>query len=237
MIKNFFIKKFKFNIKTDIHSHLLPGIDDGSKNLNESIFLINKFKMLGYENLIITPHVMSEGYNNSTELILEKYNELKKNVNFMDLYVSSEYNMDEEFAKRIKNKDLIPIKNKYILFETSYYTKPTIFEDLIFEIQSFGLIPIFAHPERYRYLQDDFNKYKTIKELGVMFQCNINSFGGYYGKIAKKAVKFLAKEGMIDFLGSDAHSAKHLEFLKNVINSNELNIVFKNNKIKNDELI
>jgi len=237
MIKNFFIKKYKFNIKTDIHSHLLPGIDDGSKNLDESMDIINKFKNLGYENLIITPHVMSEGYNNSTDLILQKYNELKKNIDFMNLYVSAEYNMDEEFAKRVKNNDLIPIKYKYILFETSYYTKPTIFEDLIFQIQSLGLTPIFAHPERYRYLQHDFDKYKNIKKLGVMFQCNINSFGGYYGKMAKKAVKFLAKEGMIDFLGSDAHSIKHLKFLKNVINSNELNIVFKNNKIKNDELI
>ena len=237
MIKNFFIKKFKFNIKTDIHSHLLPGIDDGSKNLDESRELINKFKNLGYENLIITPHVMSEGYNNSTDLILQKYNALKKNIYFMNLYVSAEYNMDEEFVRRVKNKDLIPIKNKYILFETSYYTKPAIFEELIFEIHSLGLTPVFAHPERYRYLHDDFNKYKNIKESGVMFQCNINSFGGYYGKIAKKAVKFLAKEGMIDFLGSDAHSMKHLEFLENVINSNELNIVFKNNEIKNDELI
>ena len=237
MIKNFFVKKIGFDLTTDIHSHLLHSVDDGSKSLDESIEMIKKFRFLGYENLIITPHVMSGGYNNSSKLILQKYKELKKNIDFMNLYVSAEYNMDEEFVRRVKNKDLIPIKNKYILFETSYYTKPTIFEDLIFEIQSFGLTPIFAHPERYRYLQDDFDKYKNIKESGVMFQCNINSFNGYYGKIAKKAVKLLAKKGMIDFLGSDAHSIKHLNLLENVISSNALNIVFKNNKIKNNELI
>ena len=237
MIGSFFIKKIKFNIKTDIHSHLLPGIDDGSKSLKESIELIEEFKKLGYENLIITPHVMSEGYNNSTELILEKLKELKENIKDMNLDASAEYNMDEEFAKRIENKNLIPINKKYILFETSYYTKPNVFEDLIFKIESLGFTPVFAHPERYRYLQNDLKKYKEIKDLGVMFQCNINSFGGYYGKMAKKSAMFLAKEGMIDFLGSDAHSMKHLKFLKNVINSNDLNIVFKNNKIKNEELI
>ncbi len=237
MIKKFFTKKIKFNLTTDIHSHLLPGIDDGSKSLDESIKMIKKFKSLGYENLIITPHVMSDGYNNETELIKNKYEQLKNNIDFMNLYVSAEYNMDEEFVKRIENNDLLVINNKYILFETPYYTKPTVFEDLIFKINSLGFIPIFAHPERYRYLQDDFEKYKKIKELGVLFQCNINSFGGYYGKIAKKAVNYLAKNGMIDFLGSDAHSMKHLDFLENVINSSVLNIVFKNSIIKNNELI
>ena len=236
MIKNFFIKKIKFDIHTDIHSHLLPGIDDGSKSMDESIEMIKKFKDLGYEKLIITPHVMSEGYNNPTKLILEKYNELKKSIDFMDLYASAEYNMDEEFVKRIKNKDLIVISDKYILFETSYYTKPAVFESIVFEIHSLGFTPVFAHPERYRYLQDDFEKYKKIKDLGVLFQCNINSFKGYYGKIAKKAVNYLAKNGLIDFLGSDVHSMKHLKFLEDVINSNELNIVFRKNKIKNNEL-
>ena len=236
MIKNFFIKKIKFNITIDLHSHLLPAIDDGSKSLDESVEIINRFKNLGYEKLIITPHVMNERYNNSTELILKKYNELKDNIDFMDLFVSAEYNMDEEFIKRVKNKDLLIIDDKYILFETSYYTKPIVFEEIIFDIQSLGITPILAHPERYRYFWDDFNKYKKLKNLGILFQSNINSFGGYYGKIAKKAVKFLAKEGMIDFLGSDVHSMKHLKFLENVINSNELNVVFKKNKIKNNEL-
>jgi len=237
MIKKFFIKKINFNIKVDIHSHLIPGIDDGVKSMDESVEIIEKFKTLGYEKLIITPHVMSDGYNNSSELILNKFDELKSNIEDIILDVSAEYNMDEEFIKRIENKDLIFINEKYILFETSYYTKPSVFEEIIFKLQTLGVTPIFAHPERYRYLQDNINEYEKIKDLGVLFQCNINSFGGYYGKISKKTVNYLAKRGLIDFIGSDVHSMKHLNFLENVIKSGELNTVFKKNKIKNNKLI
>jgi len=237
MIRKFFIRKINFDIIVDIHSHLLSGIDDGVKTLDESVEIIKKFKSLGYEKLIITPHVMSDGYNNSTELILNKFEKLKSVIDFITLDVSAEYNLDEEFIKRVENKDLILINNKYVLFETSYYTKPSVFEESIFKLQTLGITPIFAHPERYRYLQNNLDEYKKIKNLGVLFQCNINSFGGYYGKIAKKAVNFLAKKGLIDFIGSDAHSIKHLNFLENVIKSNELNLVFKKNKIKNNLLI
>jgi len=237
MIRKFFIRKINFDIIVDIHSHLLPGIDDGVKTLDESVEIIKKFKSLGYEKLIITPHVMSDGYNNSTELILNKFEKLKNVIDFITLDVSAEYNLDEEFIKRVENKDLILVNNKYVLFETSYYTKPSVFEESIFKLQTLGITPIFAHPERYRYLQNDLDKYKKIKDLGVLFQCNINSFGGYYGKIAKKTVNYLAKRGLIDFLGSDVHSIKHLNFLENVIKSGELNTVFKKNKIKNNKLI
>ena len=237
MIKNFFIKKINFDITVDVHSHLIPGIDDGVKKVDESVDIINKFKNLGYKKLIITPHVMSDAYNNSTEVILNKFEKLKNMIDYVNLNVSAEYNMDEEFIKRIENKDLILINKKYILFETSYYTKPSVFEESIFKLQTLGITPIFAHPERYRYLQNNLNEYEKIKNLGVLFQCNINSFGGYYGKIAKKTVNYLAKKGMIDFIGSDVHSMKHLNFLENVIKSGELNTVFKKNKIKNNKLI
>jgi tyrosine-protein phosphatase YwqE len=237
----FFKKDFKKpHIEVDIHSHLLPGIDDGVKSFEESKELIQDFISLGYKKLIITPHVMSDVYNNSTEIILSKCNELKK---YLEMYridikieCSAEYNFDEEFINRIENNDLLPIEKKYILFETSYYEKPINFENIIFKIQAKGYIPILAHPERYRYFQD-LEEYNKLKEKGVLFQCNINSFGGFYGKSAKKKFDYLANNNMIDFLGSDAHSKKYLESLKDVLNSKSFSKIFSKLSLKNKNFL
>ena len=236
----FFRKKVeKLEIKTDIHSHLLP-IDDGVKSFDESLKLISKFISLGYQKLIITPHVMEDSFNNSTEYILENFERLKEEVKKAGLHIgldiSAEYYMDEEFARRLEKKDLIPIKNRYILFETSYYEKPLNLEEMVFKILSKGYIPVFAHPERYRYITD-MDYYFALKEKGVLFQCNIISFGSFYGKTAYKKAKFLAKNGLVDFLGSDAHSIKYVEFLSQVLEENKFNQLLKGNKIKNNELI
>jgi len=232
------IKKNKFfnPLKVDIHSHILPGIDDGAKDIDESMNLIKKFKLLGYEKLITTPHVMADSYNNSTKKILEKLNFLKQKVTEIKIETSAEYYVDEEFQKRLENKDLLPFGKKYILFETSYYTKPNNLEYIIFDIKSLGFIPVFAHPERYRYLQDNFKEYEKLKSLGVLFQCNINSIGGHYGKIAQKIIEKLAKNKMIDFLGSDVHSMKHLEFMKEIFKTKIFKKIYENNKILNNTL-
>ncbi len=236
----FFKKAKPLKLKVDIHSHLLPGIDDGSKEMSESLEIIEKFLELGYEKLIITPHVMEDSYNNSTDIILEKYEKLKKAVNEsgmnIKLEVSAEYYVDEEFLKRLENNDLLPIAGKYILFETSYYEKPLNLEFVIFQIQSKGYIPILAHPERYRYIED-MKYYDLLKEKGVLFQCNINSFGGFYGKTSLKKAKYLAKNNMIDFLGSDCHSMKYIEALEKVLRDKSFTKAVEKNKIKNLELL
>jgi len=232
----FFKRKFKNPLKVDIHSHLLPGIDDGSKSIEESLEIIEKFKKLGYKKLITTPHVMYDNYNNSSELIKNKLLELKNLLQDIELKASAEYYMDEEFKKRLEKKDLLPIRDKYILFETSYYMRPNNFEDFIFMIKSLGFIPVFAHPERYRYLQGDIRKYEEIKELGVLFQCNINSIGGHYGKAAQKTIEKLSKYKMIDFLGSDTHSINHLNFLEEIVTSKTFYKIYSNNNILNNSL-
>jgi len=233
----FFKKSKPLDLKVDIHSHLLPGIDDGAKTLDESVSLIKKFISLGYEKLIITPHVMEDAYNNSTQTILEKFRELKSAVSDLDieLEVSAEYYVDEEFLKRLDNDDILPIKDKYVLFETSYYEKPLNLEEVIFKIQAKGYIPVFAHPERYRYIEN-MDYYHELKNRGVLFQCNINSFGGFYGKTALRKAEYLAKNKMIDFLGSDAHNMKYLESMeKNVSNGKFVKMLSKN-QIKNSLL-
>ena len=233
-----FFKKLKpLYLKTDIHSHLLPGIDDGVKSLDESIEIIKKFISLGYKKLIITPHVMEDTYNNSTKIILNKFKELQNAVKNLDieLDISAEYYADSEFLKRIETGDLLPINEKYLLFETSYYEKPINLEEIVFKIQTKGLTPVLAHPERYRYIED-LDDYEKLKDLGVLFQCNINSFGGFYGKNVQKKVKYLAKQHMIDFLGSDCHSMKYMDSLEKVIkNKNFIKLIERNN-IKNNSI-
>ena len=233
----FFKKSKPLNLKVDIHSHLLPGIDDGVKSLEESIELIKKFISLGYEKLIITPHVMEDTFNNSTSTILQKFQELKeatKELN-IQLEVSAEYYMDDELLRRLELNDILPIKDKYLLFETSYYEKPMNFEEVIFKIQAKGYIPVFAHPERYRYIEN-MNFYHELKEKGVLFQCNINSFGKFYGKTALKKAQYLAKNKMIDFLGSDAHNMKYLDNLKKVMSDKRFLKLISSNDFLNNSL-
>ena len=126
--------------------------------------------------------------------------------------------------------------NKYLLFETSYVSKPLQLEEMIFEIGAVGYTPIMAHPERYRYIKDPLKEYTRLKELGVLFQVNLNSLGGHYGKSAKHLADFLNKEGMIDFLGSDVHHLKQVKTLGHIFQSEDYSTVFENNTIRNHEL-
>ncbi|WP_457564676.1 tyrosine-protein phosphatase [Caminibacter sp.] len=238
-IKSLFNQKnHSLNLTTDIHSHLLPSIDDGVKSLDESIEIIEKFITLGYKKLIITPHVMFDYYNNPTALILEKKNELEnellKRGLDIKIEVAAEYMLDEEFVKRLEGGDILSFGENYLLFETGYYQKPYNFEDIIFKIESKGFKPVLAHPERYRYMNEE--DYRELKKSGVYFQCNINSFGGFYGKNVEKKVKFLAGEGMVDFLGSDCHSEKYINFMKEVLKSQNFHNLFVKCDIKNNSL-
>lgn len=235
-------KRRSFNLKVDIHSHLLPGIDDGASNLEESLKLIKKMEEIGYKKLIITPHTDLEVYPNTKKSILKSFNLLKDTLNKTDIKinieVSSEYYLDEGFPLLIKEDQLIPISNKYILFETSYITKPSLLEDVIYEIKLKNYAPILAHPERYRYILDCKKEYKRLKDLGVLFQVNLNSFNGHYGREAKEKVLFLAKNGMIDFLGSDTHKLRHLLSLEETLRDfNLMEMIFSKNKILNDRLL
>ena len=247
MIFSFFKKKKSVNqkhniklLKVDIHSHLIPSIDDGAKNIDESISLIKALKEIGYKKLITTPHIMSDAYKNSASNIyagldVVKERLIQENIS-IELDVGAEYYLDDGFYDKLKNSKVMSINNKYLLFETSYLAQPIELEDMIFTISSSGYIPLMAHPERYRYIKDLDKEYNRLKELGVMFQCNINSFGGYYGKDAQEKAKYLSKNGMIDFLGSDLHHIKQVDFLKKVIQSKEYNDIFISNNILNDTL-
>jgi tyrosine-protein phosphatase YwqE len=151
--------KFINPISIDIHSHLLPGIDDGTKSIEESLTIIKKFQQLGYTKLITTPHIMSHIYQNTKDIILEKLDLLQtriqdENIN-ITIEASAEYYLDNDFLDKIKKKDILPFTDKYVLFETTYQSRPMILNKAIFEMQSKGYTPVLAHPERYLYLHNN----------------------------------------------------------------------------------
>jgi len=243
MISSFFFRKKKKEkgpaLKVDLHSHLIPGIDDGSKSMEESLNLLRGMEALGFEKVITTPHIMVDVYRNTPKIIQDGLHALREKAKSqgieVEIEVAAEYYLDEGFYNHLHSTDVMSIQGKYILFETSYVSKPLQLEEMIFEIGAAGYTPLMAHPERYRYIKDPLKEYNRLKELGVMFQVNLNSFGGHYGKDAKKKADFLSSEGMIDFLGSDVHHKKQVETLKNIFLSDTYSEIFKKNIILNQE--
>lgn len=242
MIFSIFNRKEKIqqSLSVDIHSHLIPGIDDGPQTIEESLQILKRLEKLGYQKVITTPHVMYEGHTNTKEDILKGLVELreaarKENIN-IHIDAAAEYYIDEGFAGLVENNNLLTIAGKYVLIEISYVSKPLIFEETIFKLLSKGYIPILAHPERYRYIHKMEDEYDKFKKLGILFQVNINSFGGYYGKDVQKRAMYLSKRGLIDFLGSDIHHLKHVHTLMEVIDSKTFQDILNNNLINNNNL-
>jgi len=227
--------------KIDLHSHILPGIDDGAKNIEKSLEMLRAMQELGYEKVITTPHVMADAYRNSTQTILEKLSLLKKAAEeeniAIEIEAAAEYYMDEGLTARLEKSDILTIGGTYLLFETSYISKPLNFEETVYEIQAKGFKPLFAHPERYRYISDPQREFEEMKDLGILFQLDINSLGGQYGREAKEKAELLAEWGMIDFLGSDAHGTRHIQFLKKVFADPRYHKLLENNTILNDVVL
>ena len=244
MIMDFFRKtelKKVSTLNTDIHSHLIPAIDDGSKSIDESLAILNSMSRLGYKKIITTPHIIVDRYPNSTERVLRGLERLREAIDAdnldIELEVGAEYYMDEEFSRRLDIDDILTIGDeKYLLFEASYNLKPIVFEEIIYKMQVKGYRPILAHPERYRYISNPKDDFLKLKELGLLLQLDINSLGGHYGKSAKNHAKILIKLGIVDFLGSDVHNIKQVSFLEKIFGTKEYQDIFKSNNILNDTL-
>ena len=245
MIFSFFGKKEEKKpapqLKVDVHSHLIPGIDDGSESMEESLSLLRGMEALGYQKMFLTPHVMADAYRNTPKIIRDGLAELRKAVQKegiqIEIDAAAEYYLDDGFIDLLQQGDMMTINGKYLLFETSYVSKPLRTEEMIFEITSAGYTPIMAHPERYRYIKEPLKEYGRFKELGVLLQVNLNSFGGYYGKSAEVLADFLSKNGMIDFLGSDVHHQQQVKSLENVFLSDAYREIYEHNEILNHKLI
>ena len=231
---------FRLPFQTDLHSHLIPGIDDGVPDMERALHLLRGLEALGYRRLITTPHVMADAYRNSSARILAGWEALceaaeREGVG-LEIAVAAEYYLDEELQRRLEAGDILTIGEHWLLFETSYYNEPLSLEDRIYEISARGYRPMMAHPERYRYVRDYEAFYGRLREMGVALQVNINSLGGYYGRDARAKALWLAERGWIDFLGSDIHAWKQVEFLERSIASGVLEPLILKNAVGNDNL-
>jgi len=223
----FFSKKripltdFFTNSFVDIHSHLLPGIDDGAKDIDTSIALILKMASYGIKNFITTPHVLGNVYPNSTAVIKEKLTVVekeleKREIKGISIQAAAEYMLDEEFSALLEQKDILVLKDNYILVEMSYFSAPMNLYELLFKIQLKGYKPVLAHPERYNFYHSDFKSYYKLKQAGCLFQLNLLSLTDQYGKGVQKISEKLLKENLYDFVGTDTHHQNHLALLPKI---------------------
>lgn len=196
---------------TDLHSHIVYDVDDGSSSTQESIELLRGLKSVGFDNVIMTPHyIEGSEYCSENEEKLEKLdilrNEVKRNNIDINLYLGNEVFINDHMVEGIENGRIYTLNNsKYLLFELPFHNRIISLSDIIYEIKIQGYIPILAHPERYIYFQDNYDLVDELKEEGLLFQANFASILGYYGKGAQKLLKYMLKNEYIDFLGTDIH--------------------------------
>ncbi len=198
----------------DIHSHLLPGIDDGSTSFAETLLLCQGMLKIGFSQFITTPHIIENVWNNTKDQIqiLEKntIEELKKNNISVPFKAAAEYLMDEQFIRLFQSGELLTLKGNYVLVEISYTNPPIQLYSIIFDLRIAGYIPVLAHPERYVFYHYNFNEYAKLKKAGCLFQLNLLSVVDYYGVGITKIAEKLLKKGLYDFVGSDIHHYNHL---------------------------
>ena len=225
------------NNYVDIHSHVLPGIDDGAKNLKDSQFLLESMIGLGFKKCITTPHTMANVYDNTLETINEAKKTVEREIvdlaNTLDIRAASEYYIDENFIKNFKSNSLLTLKDNYVLVEMSFLNPPIQLHEYVFELQLAGYQPILAHPERYAYYHSNMKRFEKLKKMGLKFQLNLLSSVGYYGSDVAQTSEKLLKEGFIDFAGSDIHHKQHIDSFSRKIVLNEtkaLEIAMENNQ-------
>jgi tyrosine-protein phosphatase YwqE len=223
---------------TDMHSHLLPGIDDGSPDLETSVKLIKGMMALGFKKFITTPHIMWEMYKNTPEIIGGKLELLRKRLKEeginVEINAAAEYFLDDHVEGLLKrNEKLLTIKDNWVLSEFSLASAPHGLKDILFEMQMQGYQPVIAHPERYTYLEGNKTFYEDLKDIGCLFQLNILSLAGYYGKSAQELAHHLIKKGYYDLVGTDLHHARHLEALRSGAAAHILQKLYESGKIMN----
>lgn len=206
-------------LRVDMHSHLIPGIDDGSKSMEESLELLRRLADYGLEKIITTPHVMYEYYKNTPEIIRMGLEDVRKAAKregiSIQIEAAAEYYMDEIFLEKVKmGEELLTFGDQYILVETGFINKPQMLLDILFHLEMGGYKPILAHPERYQYLLIDKKLQEELIERKLLFQVNLLSLTGFYSKQVKEFGESLIDRGVVPLLGTDCHNARYLDMLE-----------------------
>lgn len=221
----------------DIHSHLLPGIDDGAADLTQSMSYIRKLTNFGFEKLICTPHIFRDFYPNTAATIMPALESVQQQLKLegigVEMQAAAEYMIDDGFEM---SDQLLCIKDRYLLIEMSYLSETPDIEQVIFDLQVKGYQVVLAHPERYNFYHAHTARYQRLKEMGCLFQLNLLSVVGYYGKSVKAAAEHLLQQQLYDLAGTDMHHDKHMGVFSQAVRSGKLYQILGSYEFRNKEL-
>jgi protein-tyrosine phosphatase len=241
-----FSKKYDTNLnlsflEVDMHSHLLPDLDDGLETMEQTLAFAREMQQLGYKKLICTPHILPDVHDNSPDTILPRLAEVRKafKENEIDIEIdaAAEYMIGPEFHDALLRGDkLLTFGNNYILIEMSYAAPSQNIVQVIFDLKIKGYRPILAHPERYNYYLGNYEIYEDYLSRGCLLQVNLLSLTGFYGKPVQKAAEYLVKNKMISFIGTDMHHQGHLNMTKQIATSTKFHKMIADLDLRNKSL-
>lgn len=224
----------------DVHSHFIPGIDDGAQTLEQSIELLTAMHELGYRKVITTPHSMADGYKNTPEIILGGLEKLRAEVRRvgldMQVDAAAEYYLDHALEEQVMQGTVLTFGDKLLLFELPFIGEPAMLKQVVFQMQTQGYRPVLAHPERYGFWYNDFARYTDLKERGVLFQLNLVALSGAYGPQAKQLAERMIDAGYYELLGSDCHNMNHVQAIHNTLTRPYLHKLIGSGKLLNATL-
>ncbi|MDE6283758.1 MAG: hypothetical protein K2L97_07195 [Muribaculaceae bacterium] len=226
---NFFRKKQaerpEIFFHTDIHCHLVPGVDDGQSTPEGGAELIAREKEWGIERIIVTPHVTQDTFENTPDTLVPAFGRLRDAVRergvYIDLKLSAEYRIDAFFTSQLDKGLVTPMPNNYLLVENSFIQESWNLDKILFDLKMRGYKPILAHPERYAYYFTNKNRYHQLHDAGNLFQVNLLSLAGNYGKEVKQMAEYLIDNDMVDFIGTDMHNEKHCATIESYLMSKD----------------
>jgi len=225
---------------SDVHSHFIPGIDDGAQTMDQSMEMLTAMAELGYEKVVTTPHNMADGYKNTPEIIMEGLGRVREEVKLRGIGIqidaAAEYYLDHELEKKITDRKVLTFGDNMVLFELPFISEPNMLLEIVFQLQTMGYRPVLAHPERYAFWYADFAKYELLKERGVLFQLNLIALSGAYGPQAKQIAERLIDGGHYELIGSDCHSMNHVQAIKNTLGRPYLHKLIASGKLLNATL-
>ena len=227
-------------LKCDVHSHFIPGIDDGAPTIEASLELLRAMHELGYQKVVTTPHSMADGYRNEPEVILGGLEKVRRAIIEHQVPIridaAAEYYLDHDLQAKTAAKKLLTFGSDLVLFELPFTSEPVVLLQMVFEMQTQGYRPVLAHPERYQFWYTDVSTMEKLKDRGVIFQLNMIALMGAYGPAAKKAAERIIDRGWYELVGSDCHSMKHIEAMHVARTEPYLHKLIDNGKLLNATL-
>lgn len=227
-------------LRTDVHSHLIPGVDDGAQTLDQTVALLQGFKAMGYQRVITTPHIRADIYLNEAQDLRRRHAELLTEPRVQAVGVAielaAEYYLDEHFLALLERDELLSFAGRHLLIETDHQQRNVGLKSVVERLRAAGYQPVLAHPERYAYGWADPRYFLPLREAGLLLQVNITAFSGHYGKQILRVAEQLADWGVVDLLGSDCHKTEHQGLMRRALQNPHLQQLLQSPVIKNAAL-